>query len=181
MTYDPNIPLGSQRPSQMYPQFDTNFNQLNQQYGTTGDHVEFTAASNNGKHKKSTYVEQPGDQTTAANEVAVYVKDNAGNPDIYFRRESNGVVLPLTDSTLVASSGSGFMANGMQIRCGSGMASAGAGTANAISPAFPTATLSVVANTKFGNNPIGIGATAANSFVASSTGSVNIFWIAIGY
>ena len=74
MAYLPNIPQGGDRPSQSRAQIEENFSQLNIQFGSAGDHIPFDAPANNGKHNKSTYVQQAADPNTAANEAAVYTK-----------------------------------------------------------------------------------------------------------
>jgi hypothetical protein len=97
VAYLPNIPQGSQRPSQMYDQITTNFTELNAQYGVNGDHVEFASATNQGKHKQSTYIQQASDPSTAGGEGSVYVKDaGAGREELYYRRESSGPVIQLS-------------------------------------------------------------------------------------
>jgi hypothetical protein len=97
MVYRNDIPQGADRPSSpSRGQILENFSQLDSQYGTSGDHVEFSAATNNGKHKKSTYI-ATSDPTTQPLEGAVYTKDaGSGRTELYYRRESSGQVLPIT-------------------------------------------------------------------------------------
>lgn len=50
-----------------------------------------------GKHRNVCFVEQGGDQVTAAAECALYTKNNGGNPDIFYRNQSNGTVINFTN------------------------------------------------------------------------------------
>lgn len=96
MSYVPGIPQGNQKPSTSRAQIAENFTQLNSQYGSSGDHVQFDAGTNNGKHKRSVYV-AGSDVTTSSAEGSVYTKDaGAGRIELYYRRESNGTILPLS-------------------------------------------------------------------------------------
>ncbi len=52
---------------------------------------------NDGKHTRSTYVEQGSDPPTGVNELAVYSKDDgSGNNELYVKGESEGTPLKLT-------------------------------------------------------------------------------------
>ena len=98
MTYNPNIPAATDPFSQSQSEIQTNFGLIDS--ATVGfglDHVKFSNASNQGKHQKSTYIET-SDPTTLANELTVYTKENPTTAvtDLYYRRESNGVVGQLT-------------------------------------------------------------------------------------
>lgn len=92
MTYNPNIPLGTDIPSQSQAQFLTNFQQLNTVFDI--DHIPFNdvTAANRGKHDKSTYVELAVDPATAVNEVALYSKEVTGITELFIRAESAGAV-----------------------------------------------------------------------------------------
>lgn len=78
MSYNANIPLGTDFISQSSSQIRGNFQQINTQYGTSGDHVEFTAASGNGTHKQVSLsnVASPGAQVDPAS--VIYTKAAAG-------------------------------------------------------------------------------------------------------
>ncbi len=74
MTYYPNIPQATDVPSQSQPLILSNFQQLNIQYGTSGDHVPFTALSNNGQHDMVTFVPQGSDPVAQPTQPIVYCK-----------------------------------------------------------------------------------------------------------
>lgn len=93
MSYTPGIPNANDLISQSQSQIRTNFVQLNSQFSV--DHVPFDAGTNNGKHEKVTLLEQVSDPTTAADEMAIYVKDDGGSPQIFVRQESNGDITPI--------------------------------------------------------------------------------------
>jgi len=96
MTYTPNIPQATDDPSQSQPLILSNFNQLNVQYGTSGDHVEWTASSNNGKHKKVTWVNQTASVPTGGlNEVVSYGITTAGVTMPYYKRDNLVTQYPL--------------------------------------------------------------------------------------
>lgn len=180
MTFDPAIPQATDLLSNSQQDLLDNFSQLNTQFGI--DHTAFNTGSGNGDgfHKKVTFPSAPVIAAPAGTKSIVYPKAVSAIQELHFQNSTKEI--QITDSGLTASSGQGFLPGGLQIRCGSGTASAGAGTLNTITPQFPTATLSVTANTKFGNNTIGIGTTNPTDFIATSnSGTVSIFWTAIGY
>lgn len=97
----------------------TNFQQLNTVFDV--DHVPFndSTSANRGKHDKSTYVELGADPATAANEMALYSKDNAGATTLYLRQESNGSVIQMSGANpTVAASGSTFLPGGLILKWG---------------------------------------------------------------
>lgn len=119
MTYNPNIPQTTDIPSQSQGEMLTNFQQLNTVFDV--DHVPFNdgTAANRGKHDQSTYLELALDPTTAANEMAVYCKDNAGSSTLYLRQESNGAVIQMSGANpTVAASGSTFLPGGLVLKWG---------------------------------------------------------------
>lgn len=95
MTYSPNIPQATDDPSQSQSLILQNFQQINSQYGTLGDHVAFTAASNNGKHNKATLINQVSQPTSLVNEVVVYSNTQSGITDPYYVRDNLSTVFPL--------------------------------------------------------------------------------------
>lgn len=119
MTYNPNIPAANDLISVSQLDLLNNFQSLNSQFGTSGDHVALDAASDNGKHKKSTYIEQSGDPTTAANEGAIYSKESSltSQTEMYFRRESSGTVIEWT-SRLAATNGWTRLPSGILLKWG---------------------------------------------------------------
>lgn len=54
-SYNPNIPAAGTRIDQTYNLITQNFQEINQQYGTQGDHIPFTASTDQGQHKQVTF------------------------------------------------------------------------------------------------------------------------------
>jgi len=102
MTYNPSIPQPNDFISQTQKQALINYSEINLQYAF--DHVSLTDSVdlNRGKHKKVTFQEQSGDQTTGATDYAAYSKDDSGQPSLYGRPESDGTVYKWTSSGHVA-------------------------------------------------------------------------------
>ncbi len=97
MTYTPNIPQSTDDPSQSQPLILSNFQQLNIQYGTSGDHIEWTASSGNGKHKKVTWTDRTGVIPTAGlNEVVAYGVTQSGVTMPYYKRDNLATQYPLS-------------------------------------------------------------------------------------
>ena len=96
MVYDPNVPASANEfVSVSQRKLLRNFQQIDRQY--TNDHIGLSGSPNNqGKHSKISLDEQSGDPTTAANEQAIYTKDDSGSPEIYLAPESAGTVYKAT-------------------------------------------------------------------------------------
>lgn len=79
--------------------------QLDEQFGV--DHVNFSDASaNKGKHNKVTFVQQPDDPETIANEYCLFTKDTDGQPEIWARPPDNATAYQITkDGALYLGSG----------------------------------------------------------------------------
>ena len=191
MTFNAAIPAATDLISQSQSQIQTNFSQSNTAFGI--DHTAFDVVSNQGKHKKSTYVEQAADPATSANEVALYSKDLAAVSTLFLRKESNGTVVQMSgQDPTAAAAGSTFLPGGIIMKWGT----VSAATANPITfaSAFPNNCWSVVAQPINSN-----AATVANDYVYiysvttsgfSATGvrrtslvantSFNYFYIAVG-
>lgn len=121
MAYLNNIPTATQRLKDSQPQLLENFATISALLGV--DHVispwTNPATGDQGKHNKVTMPEQGGDQTTAANEMAVYTKQGSvsGNSELFLRRESDGTVIPLSEGTN-ASSGYAYLGSGLLVKWG---------------------------------------------------------------
>lgn len=90
MTYNPQIPQPTDRISTSQGDLLANFQQLEAQYGTNGDHIEWTATTDNGKHKRSTYIDQTASPPiTAGFECASYARTAGNQTNLYARR--NGI------------------------------------------------------------------------------------------
>ena len=97
MTYSPNIPMSTDNPSASQTLILANFQQLNMQYGTAGDHVPFTASSNNGAHNKVTWLNQSASiPTSNVQQVVAYGKTQSGITMPYYQRDSLITEYPLS-------------------------------------------------------------------------------------
>jgi hypothetical protein len=90
MTYSPNIPQPTDNPSDSQSLILQNFQQLNLQYGTSGDHVPFTATSQNGKHNLVTWIDQTANLPIVAgiSEVKSYSQTRTGITRPYYERDT---------------------------------------------------------------------------------------------
>lgn len=87
MTYTPTTPNAGDIIAVTQPFIRDNFTVLNDVFDI--DHVNYTAASDNGKHKKSTYLDQSaGIPTSSAGEVSVYSFTTGGISNLRYRRDN---------------------------------------------------------------------------------------------
>lgn len=97
MTFDPTLPLATEGFAQSQVDVTTNFNQTNIVFNA--NHVNFNDATvvDRGKHRQiiAKAVAVPA---TIAGEGAVYVANSGGTREqLRYRRESNGIVIGLTE------------------------------------------------------------------------------------
>ena len=92
MTYNPNIPQATDRPSQSQAQILANFTALNT--GFDIDHFAFNDANYAGKHRR-VRIREGGVIAAIAGEGQLYTIDTAGNTKLWFRRD-DGTDLGLT-------------------------------------------------------------------------------------
>jgi hypothetical protein len=187
MVYDPTIPQSTDLISASQAQILANFAAIDSSStGFAVDHVTLTDASNGGKHKKMTMVQQGSAPTTGVSEVALYTKALSGAPEMYLRRQSNGTEVLMTRGAPTASSGEGVAYGGLQIRASSGSISSQS-QAFTFSSAFSTACLAVmVTNASSGSNAsyfgvVSYSTTGFTLFQAGGTLPSNFTYIAVGY
>ncbi len=186
MPYDPTIPAPTDLLSDSQSDIQQNFNLANEFFGT--DHVNFVAASNNGKHNHSTYPEQGADANTLDNENAIYAKEVGGvggNTRLFLRQETNGTIIQLTGrDPILATDGLTFLPGGILLQWGR-TGAVGNGAVVMYPQAFSTAfnvqitTISGPVNSEYSTqgNPGNV------SFIVSKNGAganVAIQWVAIG-
>jgi len=102
MTFNPNIPQGSQQISATTSGIQTNFSQSNTAFGV--DHTPFDTLANQGYHKKATLVQQSVDPGSVALADILYTKSvtypNAAGTfnELFMRRASGdaGTIVQLT-------------------------------------------------------------------------------------
>lgn len=94
MVYKNNIPQPGDSPA-VDSQADLleNFTQLDSQYGTTGDHVAFTAGADNGMHKQVSLNDVIADPGLPDPQASIYLKTIAGDSELFFEKFDNGTAL----------------------------------------------------------------------------------------
>ena len=116
MAYQQNIPQASDRLKDSQADLLANFQSIKTLIDV--NHVTFDATGE-GKHKFVSLPEQGAAPTTLANELAVYSAQGAVNSvaDLFFRRESDGSQINMTEGGLVTN-GWSRIASGIIIKWG---------------------------------------------------------------
>lgn len=181
MTYNPAIPGPTDLISQSQAQIQTNFSQADSIFDI--DHVTFdnATAGDRGKHRKSTYIQQSVDPTTAVDEVALYAKDLAGAETLYLRKENGGTVIQMSGQDPVNSNpGSTFLAGGLIMKFGTVAVTSAGGAFNFVS-AFPNACLmATVCSSNLTTTVVVSGVSPTQITIGKSGANANAFYIAIG-
>lgn len=151
------------------------------------NHVGFDE-SGEGKHKFLQMPEQASAPTTAANEGALYTKENNSITTLFWRNESNGDEIALTTSQSPTSSTNGatFLPGNILMQWGKVVAPGTSGQVT-FTETFGAApySIQVTLERTSGNQT----ATVSNStvpttttfnYLSSSSGSEFLYWIAIG-
>lgn len=142
MTFNANIPQATDLISASQSQIQTNFSQSNTVFGV--DHTAFDVVTNQGKHKKSTYVEQLANPATSPDELTLFSKDLGGATTLYLRKENNGTVIQMSGQDPVAASeGQTFLPGGMILKWGKQVTVSDGVLFTYGTGAFPTATFMV--------------------------------------
>lgn len=186
MSYNPSIPQANDLISVSQGDIQTNFTQANTLIAI--DHYEFDHATvaNRGKHK-SVVLPEAAAIATAADEGALYTKDDGTRPALYYRQESNGTEIPLTGINPVsANNGYTFLQGSMLIQWGKVAAPGNAG--NVVFPTVfsaPPYSIQVSLERASGGQTVTVDSTTAPTaagfnYLSSSAGSVFLYWIAIG-
>jgi len=184
MTFNPAIPQPNDLLSISQGDLLTNFSQTNTIFAV--NHYEFNHATvaDRGKHKFCSFPEQAADPSTAANEIALYTKDNGGATSLYYREESDGDVHILVGGGSIADDGYIWLGSGLLMQWGHVPFAPAAVTKTVTFPIpFPTKCLNVQANFIGSGNGIIISAINVNTFTFRSSASENApecYWIALG-
>ena len=93
MSFDPNIPQATDRPSASQADLLNNFTQLNTVFDV--DHVTFNAASDRGEHNKITLNSTIADPGLADPKCSLYIKTVAGDSELFFEKYDNGAAANL--------------------------------------------------------------------------------------
>lgn len=123
MAYKNNIPQSTDLLSQSQDDILNNFQEIKTFLEI--NHEDFNAAGQ-GKHIHVTFPIQAAAPSTAANEVALYSKDDAlGDPALYYRPESDGTEVEITAAKKDAT-GYTILPSGIKIKWGTGTVGANA-------------------------------------------------------
>jgi len=186
MSFNPNIPQATDRPSASQGQLLINFQQLNTIFND--DHVAWNDATvaNRGLHRKVTFpIVSVGDPVLAGTVGQIYTKTVAGVAQAFFANSTS--VFQITGATTTVAGGmTGFRAaSGLIINYTSSLvAFSNAGTAFVFAVPF-TAAPAIVAQTEgAGSANIGLSVAAVTNlgFTGfSSNPAANCYFIAIGF
>lgn len=178
MTYTNNIPQSTDDPTASQPLILANFQAI--ATVVNKNHVDFND-SDEGKHKFLQMPEQSSAPTTAANEGGLYTKESNSITELYFRRESDGTEIQLTDGDpSTGASGYTFLPGGLLLQWGTGSGST-LGTSVSFSTSFSTvyqAVGSVITTTS--NQAVSISSVSNSGFTAKTNGNTTISYFAIG-
>jgi hypothetical protein len=99
MSYNPNIPIGTDPMAVSQPQVLNNFTAINSAWSV--DHIPLTATDNVGMHNALNMVKQSGTPRTSSSQVGLYVAaDGSGNPQIFYCPNSSQTPIQLTLSAI---------------------------------------------------------------------------------
>ena len=180
-TYDSSVPAANHNPSVDQPVMQTNAASIASIWAQ--DHYSFGSSLNvDGQHLQVTFPVALAAPTPTGTIGIVETQTVNSKSELFYTNATANV--QITNTSLSASNGSGYLPGGLQIRSGSGTSSA-AGVVNTFNTAFPTTCLSVVVvekNQTATPRSFSVNSTLnAANFTVYSNGSTNIYYIAIGY
>lgn len=196
MTFDPSIPLATDKLKQSQQDLLTNFTQLNAQFGI--DHTAFEVAGSNGDgyHKQITFktTTAPGAQVDP--QSVLHTKTGTGgvytNYSLPFFRNQSGD-LPVLPDLKASGTDYGFQIGNMIINFGTGSILQGTSSLN-VTWSIPFTTAAYIALASKNSTGIGLSGLSANltstgtlttgTFSANTTlssGNLPFFYLAIGY
>jgi hypothetical protein len=181
-TYTPNVPLSNQRISQTQPLIQDNFLALDD--AIDNDHVAITDATPSKRmlHKQVTFPDVLGaDPAVAGDDGILYTKDNGGGLASLFFKNASVVTQLAGLAKNFANPGYANLPGGLQLRWGTASVG-GSFTDVNFNAAFSNNCLAVVATNSGGSVSVGVQLVNASKFQSkSSSGSVSIQYIAVGY
>lgn len=144
MSYDKDTPLTiNETLAVSQPKIKANFTEI--ETIISQDHETFDAAAGQGKHKQALFTQQTADISTGPTEMALYTKDNGGEPNIYVRKANDSTVYNLTPAdSNHAVDGSEVLPSGLKMIWGSGVASFAGNTTTFTNGGFDTEVYSIV-------------------------------------
>lgn len=172
--YNGNIPQPSDRPSDSQADLLNNFGAI--KVFLDRNHVAIvdpTTNTSEGKHKFLQMPEQGSAPTTDANEAGLYVKEQSSRSTLFFRQESNGTEVQMTNlDPLLASSGYTFLPGGLILQWGAAVST----SSNPTNVTYPTPFSTVYQVTAtFSNSSASLASKTWN--ISSMTNSGFSFWV----
>ena len=161
----------------------TNFTLL--QITINANHVSLTGGD--GKHKFLQMPEQASAPTTAANEGGLYVKAASSISNLFWRQESDGTEIQMTNiAPSSATSGYSFLPGGILMQWGQ-KATPGASGQVMFPITFSAAPYSLTLTLQRSSGTQSVTSSSATvptattfNYLASSAGSTILYWMAIG-
>ena len=183
MSYNNAIPQATDDPSASQPQILANFEEIATLIAV--NHVAFND-SDQGKHAFLQMPEQSSAPATAANEGGLYTKEISSATQLFYREESSGNELQLTNALLGAAVGYFEVPGGILVKWGNGSFASGATVTFDSTVPFSTV-YSVVAvrdalTASSQAIALGVGSRTATNFRVfyNGVGPISILYIAIG-
>jgi len=191
MTFNPNVPLLTDRPANSVSDFQQNWNKLNNDFNV--DHIQFTATTGNGEHRKVTFNSVIADPGLAAPKASLYIKTVAGDSELFYQNFDVGggvnVTRQMTNLTRNAFANGGTAGGTGEYvdtpwggRIIWGLTNAFNGTATVICPVGSVAIISyqVTANTATGSVvTIGAVITAATTLTIGNVNNASVRYFII--
>ena len=189
MTFNPNIPQSTDKPSQSQAQILTNFQQLN--YVFSYDHVTFDAAASadRGKHYQVTYTQVGAPPSALSSNLIMFNQEVNSDSELFFVKDALSTVVQLTNGLpSVGSSGSTFLpglaGSPLTLNWGSFTSSTPGSVSVTFNKAFSTSCYGVLLtqNSTATVNQYAVTSHSNSGFVAvvNPAFSTNYFYIAIG-
>ena len=187
MSYNPNIPTSAQIPSQSQFDFLTNFGQLNTVFNV--DHYTYNEANANlrGKHLHTIFPNGAA-PATIASEVALYAKLVSAASQLFFRPESAGTEVQVSNVPFTSGANPGSAGGTITyfdtifgLRFYAGISASFSGTGRIVT--FPVAYSTIITAQATANdpNPVAVSCIQAVNQLTLATGNnVTVGWFAIG-
>lgn len=196
MSYTTGIPIPGQSLGNSRPQVNGNFDYINTAFAI--NHVAFNA-SGVGKHKFLQMPEQVSAPVTLSSEGALYTKESLSITNLFWRQESNGTEIQMTNvAPTNANIGASFLPGGLVIQWGFvTLSNTSSPTANVVLPVqlsvngssvgiFPWSVVVSLGNAPGSGIPVaGVENASLTSTGFTISGNISaanyiVYWIAIG-
>jgi hypothetical protein len=176
MTYNPNVPQSSGRPSDSQAQILANFQQLNTIFNS--EHITFNATADNGEHKKISFNDILGaDPNLPDPKSSLYTKTVAGDSELFYEKYDNAGAANLVSQLTNLAVTSGAKHGGTQytwfapwgMRFTSGITAAFSGTSTDTFITAFTSTIYTAVCTANDPNPQQVALTVTNTTLSLRT------------